>query len=155
MVVALVVGRGKSRIVLFLAALASVPAYVILQAARHKQDMARHWDTRKALARENAAKLNEVCAQSVEMKVFHTIRADAPAEVRVLETRASPAPPRSRCDAREAAGGCVPALAGYSTSLAKSASRERSPRASVMWPLCGQPLNLSTAKVRPDEPSVR
>jgi hypothetical protein len=42
-----------------------------------------------------------------------------------------------------------------STSLAKSARRERSPRASVMWPLCGQPLNLSTANVRPDEPSVR
>ena len=33
--------------------------------------------------------------------------------------------------------------------------RERSPRASVMWPLCGQPLNRSTAKVSPDEPSVR
>ena len=43
----------------------------------------------------------------------------------------------------------------YSTSLAKSASRERSPRASVMWPPCGQPLNLSTANVSPDDPSVR
>ena len=43
----------------------------------------------------------------------------------------------------------------YRTSLAKSASRERSPRARVICPPCGQPLNLSTAKVRPDEPSVR
>jgi hypothetical protein len=33
----------------------------------------------------------------------------------------------------------------YSTSLAKSANRDRSPRASVMCPPCGQPLNLSTA----------
>ena len=33
----------------------------------------------------------------------------------------------------------------YSTSLAKSARRERSPRARVMWPPWGQPLNLSTA----------
>lgn len=34
---------------------------------------------------------------------------------------------------------------GYSTSLAKSAGRERSPRASRMWPLWGQPLKRSTA----------
>jgi hypothetical protein len=40
----------------------------------------------------------------------------------------------------------------HSTSLAKSARRERSPRASVMCPPCGQPLKRSTAKVRPDEP---
>ncbi len=32
-----------------------------------------------------------------------------------------------------------------STSLAKSASRERSPRARVMCPPCGQPLKRSTA----------
>jgi hypothetical protein len=43
----------------------------------------------------------------------------------------------------------------YKTSLAKSARRERSPRASVMWPPCGQPLKRSTAKVKPEEPSVR
>lgn len=35
--------------------------------------------------------------------------------------------------------------ARYSTSEAKSASRERSPRASVTCPLCGQPLKRSTA----------
>lgn len=33
----------------------------------------------------------------------------------------------------------------YSTSLAKSARRERSPRASVIWPLWAQPLKRSTA----------
>ncbi len=36
-------------------------------------------------------------------------------------------------------------LALQSTSDAKSASRERSPRASVTWPPCGQPLKRSTA----------
>ena len=39
----------------------------------------------------------------------------------------------------------LPGLAPQSTSLAKSASRERSPRASVTWPPCGQPLKRSTA----------
>ncbi|CAN5366119.1 hypothetical protein BH09PSE5_BH09PSE5_31270 [soil metagenome] len=33
----------------------------------------------------------------------------------------------------------------HKTSDAKSASRERSPRARVTWPLCGQPLKRSTA----------
>ena len=46
-------------------------------------------------------------------------------------------------------------VAPYSTSLAKSAKRERSPRASVICPLCGQPLNLSTTAVKPEEPSVK
>lgn len=32
----------------------------------------------------------------------------------------------------------------YKISLAWSAKRERSPRAKVTWPLCAQPLNLST-----------
>ena len=43
----------------------------------------------------------------------------------------------------------------HSTSDAKSARRDRSPRASVTWPLCAQPLKRSTAKVRPELPSVR
>ncbi len=43
----------------------------------------------------------------------------------------------------------------YSASPAKSASRERSPRCSVMWPECAQPLKRSTTYVSPDEPSVR
>jgi tetratricopeptide (TPR) repeat protein len=43
-------------------------------------------------------------------------------------------------------GGVAPrALTGYSTSLAKSARRLRSPRASITWPPCGQPLKRSTA----------
>ena len=36
------------------------------------------------------------------------------------------------------------ALARYSTSAAWSASRERSPRCSVTWPECDQPLKRST-----------
>jgi cyanophycinase len=36
-------------------------------------------------------------------------------------------------------------LNDHSTSDAKSANRERSPRASVTWPPCGQPLKRSTA----------
>jgi len=32
----------------------------------------------------------------------------------------------------------------YNTSAAWSASLERSPRISVTWPLCGQPLKRST-----------
>ena len=35
-------------------------------------------------------------------------------------------------------------LRAQSTSEAKSAKRERSPRASVTWPLCDQPLKRST-----------
>ena len=42
-----------------------------------------------------------------------------------------------------------------STSLAKSARRDRSPRARVMCPPWGQPLKRSTANVIPEDPSVR
>ncbi len=43
----------------------------------------------------------------------------------------------------------------YSTSAAWSASRERSPRCSVTWPECPQPLKRSTTYVSPELPSVR
>jgi|WetSurMetagenome_2_1015567.scaffolds.fasta_scaffold15067_3 hypothetical protein len=49
------------------------------------------------------------------------------------------ASPRELLAPRRAAAGV------QSTSLAKSARRERSPRASITWPPCGQPLKRSTA----------
>jgi DNA ligase-1 len=54
----------------------------------------------------------------------------------------SPATASPRTAYRVSPASCVCA---QSTSEAKSARRERSPRASVTWPPCGQPLKRSTA----------
>lgn len=83
-----IVERGWLRLVLVLAALASVPTYVLVQGQVARKQAAAHWAERRAVAAKESEGWARICQLPPELKVYVTVPSAKAVDVRIRQPNA-------------------------------------------------------------------